>query len=101
MDKFAFIRLKNRHKWEEISVHVKNVLALANINDFPNVVKEKIFPRLLGIEIADLDDYWENWIDRKRNWFSSTIIPIDNEVVGVKHLFSVSKDTSCCRMKPS
>lgn len=81
MDKFAFIRQKNRQCWSEVSTHVKNLAALANINDFPIVVRENIFKNWFNEdEIEDLDFHWLNWMEEKEEWFGKEIILIENEV---------------------
>lgn len=83
VDKFGFIRKKSRIEFSEISYHVKNLMALANINDFKEIVKQKIFPSLVSKQFAsddELDEYWVDWMTQKREWFSDRIIPIENEV---------------------
>ena len=72
MDRFAFVRHKNRHDWNEISDTIKNCLALNNIEDFPEIVQQ---------QILHLDnEEWEDFLQAREEWFSSSIIPLENEV---------------------
>jgi len=85
IDRFACLRHKNRHPWTDVPDTIKTALALSNIEDFPELVQT---------QIMKLDnEKWEDELLLRDEWFSSTIIPLENNVryLNITNLIEVQK----------
>lgn len=58
---------------------MNNAAALMNINSFPEIVKDKIFSTWFS-DVEDLDEFWNDWMNDKKEFFSDTEIPLSSEV---------------------
>jgi hypothetical protein len=70
---------------DDVPDTIKTALALSNIEDFPELVQT---------QIMKLDnEKWEDELLLRDEWFSSTIIPLENNVryLNITNLIEVQK----------
>src|SRR5689334_14275268 len=67
------MRAKNRKKWEDISDTMRTIMALHNIDRFPEIVQAKI------MKISD--DEWDDFLNSKDIYFEEEIVMIQNLVI--------------------
>lgn len=77
-------------------------MALANINDFKEIVKQKVFPNLVSKDFAnadELNEHWIDWMNQKSEWFSERIVPINNNVSSFKTITTAIQEVSRIRRR--
>jgi hypothetical protein len=77
------MRAKNRNKWEDISDTMKTIMALHNIDRFPEIVQTKI------MKISD--DEWDDFLNSKDIYFKEEIIMIQNLVIILSLIFILQR----------